>query len=1039
MNISLPFIKRPVLTVLVMVTLIVFGVISYNRLPVASIPSISYPTIQVTVSYPGASADEMARLISSPLERQFMLMEGIKLVSSSNTYESTSIILMFHLDVDINVGAQETEEAIQKAMAELPSDLPQNPLYTKMNPSDTPILYLVLHSPTVPSWELYEYGFNFLGQQIGTVEGVANIQMYGYPYAVRVQIDPQACAAKSVSLEEVASAIKNENPIKPTGKFYGPNKSIPTLVDGQLMRAKEYNALIIKYQDGSPVRLSDIGHAYDSLQNDKQVFSWLTKEYPEGEGAAVLAIYRSAGYNTVQVCQNINALIKRLSSQIPEAISLDIPFTLETWILQAVDDVKFTLFTAFVLVVLVIYLYLGKIKNSLIPLITLPITLTGTFIFMYIAGYSIDVLSLSALTLAIGFLIDDAIVVLENIVRYVQKEGYSPHEGAILGSKQIILTVVSISLCLAAVFIPMLFMGGAIGQLFHEFAAVMLIAILFSAFISLSLTPMLCSRFVPAYGKEKESKMEHFSITLNNKMSNVYLIALRFALKHKLWIVIASAISIVFSILLLLVMPREFLPPDDLGIVQAFAITPEGTSPEKMNKYMRQITDVCMRNPYVKTMAKLQSTPTDNQSLFFFNLVDADKRPDIWTCMAMLNKEIAQEVIGVNFNMKAYPLINLQIGDAQSGKANYQYTLQSFSDESLYNAATELIAKLQEMPELVNVNSNFQPNAPMLHVKLRRDEARSYNDLTATDIENAFTYAYGETYISKINASQDMYYVILEASPPFDRDPSVLGTLYTGKNQVAVQSVIDSEIVTKPETVNHINALPSVTIVFDNAPGVPLSKAIAAVEKLAGEILPDDVMGGIAGNTEEFRKSSNEFILLVFIAIFVIYIILGILYENFLHPFTALSVIPVALLGGLLSLLIFGETLSIYALIGLIMLFGIVMKNGILIIDFALEEMEKNHLSEEEAVYKASETRFRPIIMTTLAAMMGSVPIALGIGGTVAEGRAPLGVAVVGGLLFSQAVTLFVVPCVFCYITRLHHLILKRYPLFKENRYDITK
>lgn len=1023
MNISLPFIKRPVMTTLVMVTLIVFGVAAYFKLPVASIPAISYPTIQVTVSYPGASPDEMAKLISSPLERQFMLTQGIKLVSSSNTYESTSIILVFHLDIDINVAAQEVQEAIQKATAQLPQDLPQSPLYTKVNPSDTPILYLVLHSPTIPSWDLYEYGFNFLGQQLGTVEGVANIQMYGYPYAVRVEIDPQACAAKNIALTDVATAIQNDNPIKPTGKFYGPNKSIPTIVDGQLMRAKEYNKLIIKYIDGEPVRLEDLGHAYDSLQNNKQVFSWLTTEYPEGEEAAVLAIYRSAGYNTVEVCQNINKLITKLLPQIPQGIQLDVPFALDKWIIQAVDDVKATLLVAFLLVILVVYLYLGKMKNSLIPLITLPITVTGTFIFMYIAGYSIDILSLSAITLAIGFLIDDAIVVLENIVRYVQKEGFDPYEGSIRGAKQIIITVISISLCLGAVFIPMLFMKGVIGQIFHEFAAVILIAILFSGFISLSLTPMLCSRFVPAYGKEKESRVEKISISLNQKMLNVYLYFLRWALKHKFWVCIASLISVALSVVLLVILPREFLPPDDLGAIQAFAQTPEGTSPEKMEWYMSQITNVCMNHPSVKTIAKLQSTPTDNQSVFFINLVDRDERKDVWECIRELNEEVQAKVVGVNFAMKAYPLINLQVGDSQSGKANYQYMLQSFNDDSLYKGATEFLAKLKELPQLVNVNSNFQPNAPALYVKLLRDQAHSYNNLNATDIEKAFSMAYGETYISKINASEDMYYVIFEAKKPFDRDPSALGTLYAG--DVAVNSVIDTEIVTRPETVNHINALPSVTIVFDNAPGVPLSEAVAAVKQLAAEVLPDDVMGMIAGNTEEFEQSSAQFIALVFVAIFVIYIILGILYENFLHPLTALSVIPVAILGGLITLLIFGKILSIYALIGIIMLLGIVMKNGILVIDFALEEI-RHGLSIEEAAYKACETRFRPIIMTTLAAMMGSVPIALGIGGTVAEGRSPLGLAVVGGLLFSQAVTLFVIPCVFCYITRLDEIITQR-------------
>ncbi|MBM3201757.1 MAG: efflux RND transporter permease subunit [Chlamydiae bacterium] len=1023
MNLSLPFIKRPVMTTLLMVLLVVFGLICYAKLPVSSIPSISYPTIEVNVSYPGASSDTMAKLISSPLERQFLLMEGIKMVSSSNTYESTSIILTFHLDVDINVGAQETEEAIQKALAQLPNDLPQNPTYTKVNPSDTPIYYLVLHSPNLPSWSLYEYGFNFLGQQIGTIEGVANIEVFGYPYAVRVQIDPEACAAKEVSLEEVAYAISNQNPMRPTGKFYGPNKSISTIVDGQIRSAKEYNSLIIKYQDKQPVRLSDIGHAFDSPQNDKQVFSWLTKQYPEGENSAVIAIYRSRGYNTVDVCKDITSLVDVLKTQLPQGISMSVPFTLQTWILEAVEDVKLTLLVAFFLVVFVVYLYLGKIKDSIIPLITIPITIIGTFIFMYAFGYSLDILSLSAITLGIGFLVDDAIVVLENCVRFIQKKGLTPYEGAIEGSFQIIITVVSISLCLAAVFIPMLFIQGAIGQMFHEFAAVILISVLLSAVISLSLTPMLCSRFIPAREEGRKGKVEKFSYLLNQKMVDFYLPLLKWALKRKIWIFGFGSLCVVLSMMFLLIIPREFLPPEDLGIIQGFAQAPEGTSPAKMSQYMKEISDTCIESPYIDSFAKLQSTPTDNQSVFFINLVERNKRPDIWSCIKQIQESVNENVIGANFAMKAYPLINLQIGDGQSGKANYQYTLQSFNDQSLYHAASEFIDKLQQIPEITNVNSNFQPNSPTLHVKLLRDQAKAYNNISALDIENTFAYAYGETYISKINASENTYYVILESLPDFDQNPSNLKNLYT--KTTAIESIIDSQIITKPETVNHINALPSVTVVFDNAPGVPLSVAVNKVENLAKEVLPDDVMGSIAGNTQEFKKSTETFIVLVFASIFVIYIILGILYEDFIHPLSPLSAIPVAILGGLFSLLLCGKTLSIYGLIGIIMLLGIVMKNGILLVDFALEEMQKG-LGVDEAIYNACETRFRPIMMTTLATMMGSIPVALGIGGTIAEGRAPLGIVVVGGLIFSQAVTLFVIPCMFCYMCKFREKILKK-------------
>lgn len=1038
MNISRPFIKRPVLTTLVMVTLVVFGVIAYNKLPVASIPTIEYPTIQVTVSYPGASPDEMARLVSSPLERQFMLMEGIKIVSSSNTYQSTTIILMFHLGTDINIGAQETEQAIQKALSQLPKDLPQPPTYTKVNPSDTPVLYLVVHSPNIPSWQLYEYGYNFIGQQLGTVDGVANIEMFGYPYAVRAKVDPQALAAKNISLTDVANAINNANPVKPTGKFYGPYKSIPTMVNGQIMEAEAYNDVIIKYQDGDPVRLSDIGYAYNSVENDKQVFKWMTKDYPEGEGAVVLAIYRTMGYNTVKVCSDILSVINRLSPQLPKGMTLVVPFTLKTWILQAVDDVQFTLLVAFILVILVVYIYLGKFRNSIIPLITLPITLTGTLIFMYVFGFSIDILSLSAITLSIGFLIDDAIVVLENIVRWVQKERYPPYEGSLKGSQQIIITVISISFCLGAVFIPMLFMEGAIGEIFHEFAAVILIAILFSGFISLSLTPMLCSRFVPAYGEESETKVEHFSNWINEKALSWYLPALKWALRHKLWIVIGGCVSVIISTYMLMVMPREFLPPNDLGVIQAFAMTEEGTSPERMEAYMDRIVSIGMSNKYVANMAKMQSTPTDNQSLFFFNLVDSDKRPNIWECIKILEQEMS-EIVGINIAMKAYPLINLQIGDSQSGKANNQFFLQSFNDESLYKTATEFIAKMQDLPQLKNVNSNFQPDAPMLKVDLQRDLAHSYGNINATTIEEAFSKAYGETYISKINSPNDLYYVILEVEPQFNKDPQQLDTLYMSNengNQVYTNSVIKTELISRPETVTHINALPSVTVVFDAADGVPLSEAVAAVEKLAKDTFPTDVVGAIAGNTAEFKKSMQQFIGLVFVAIFVIYIILGILYENFVHPITAISSIPVAVLGGLLTLLIFGKALSIYALIGLIMLIGIVMKNGIIVIDFALEEIEKNPSDVEGAAYSACSVRFRPIIMTTLAAGMGAVPVALGIGGTVAEGRSPLGLAVVGGLIFSQAVTLFLIPCVFCYIHRFSTWCTKSFDLFKDKGND---
>ncbi len=1046
MNISKPFIIRPVFTTLTIVTMIVLGLISYGHLPVSSLPQIAFPVIQVSTSYPGASPDQIARLISSPLERQFMLMQGIQYVSSSNTYETSTIVLQFHLEIDINVAAQETEQAIQKALAQLPNNLPENPTYEKFNPSDTPIYYLVIYSPIIAPSKIYDYGYSFLGQQIGTINGVADVQVYGCPYAVRVKVDPQSLAAKNIGLDELASAIGNENPEQPTGKFYGPNKSIVTRTNGQLLRGKEYENIIVKYVDGNPVRLRDVATVVEGVQQDKQVYRWVTKDCPEGQELAYLAIFRQPGYNTVEICSQIDQLVKKLGPQLPHGLSYHCPFNLAQWITEAVHDVELTLLVAFLLVVVVVYLYLGRIKNSLIPLITLPITIITTFIFMDIFGYSLDIMSLSALTLSIGFLVDDAIVVLENIVRWAEEKKIPPYEAALRGAKQIILAVVSISLCLTAVFIPMIFMGGAMGELFHEFAAVIMIAVLVSGFVSLSLTPMLCSRFLSHYEVTRKTKMENFSEWFNHKLIGHYKPLLEWSLKHRFWVLIASSSSIFVSIFLILILPKEFLPSDDLGVVQTFVQAPEGTSPEKLREYNKQLEKISIAHPYVVTCCSISGSPTDSQGLLFLNLVDRSKRPDISVVLSELQVEY-NKVLGVQVFQKAYPLVNLQIGGTQGGKANYQYVLQSFNEEDLFKTAPQLIDAMSKSPHFVNVSSDFQPNAPALNVSLRRDQAHSFGGITAMQIENALMYAYGETYISKINVPQDIYYVILEVESDFQRDPQNLANLYisnspTDKNsseQVFANSVIDTEMIALPETINHFNALTSVTISFDPAKGVALSNAIAEVKALAESYLPPTVLASVVGNTAAFEAAMAQFIGLILLAIFVIYVIQGILYENFLYPLTPLSSIPVAFLGGILSLMICHQHLSIYALIGLIMLLGIVMKNGILIVDFALEIMENEKLPPHDAAVRACLLRFRPIIMTTIAAMMGALPIALGIGGTVAKGRAPLGIAVVGGLAFAQFVTLFLTPVVFIYIEELNAWVKKKYSIFAEKHHDLME
>lgn len=1023
MHFSKPFILRPVMTTLLMLPLVVFGIIAFKFLAVSAIPVIESTVIQVSTSYPGASPSEISRLVSGPLEREFMVMQGIQFVSSNNTYETSSIILQFHEGINIDVAAQQVQNAIDKAQGQLPINLPNPPVYTKTNPSDTPILYCVLYSDIVPPWTLYEYGYNFIGQQLGTINGVGNISTYGYPYAVRVKVDSEALAARNISLEELASTINSENADQPTGKFYGPNKSIVNKPKGQLYKAKDYENIIIKYIDNQPVRIKDVAQVEDSLQNDKNISKWISKDKQE-KAVVALAVFKQQGFNTVQVCKEVEALLTHLKQDLPSSISCQIPFSQAEYILESVEEVQWTLLIAFFLVVIVVFVYLGKVRNSLIPLIALPITITGTFVLMFVFNYSIDIMSMSALTLAIGFLVDDAIVVLENIVRLIEK-GQSPLEGSLKGSSQIALTIVSISTCLAIVFVPLMFMPGMVGKIFHEFAAVILIAVIFSALISLTLTPMMCSKFIPAYSLENKTKLEKGVDKINDYLLKVYETALRLCLKNTKYVLGFCVFSVVGSLGLFLILPKEFLPENDLSSIQGFLVADPATSPKKMEKILQHFNRICSENPYVENFFTSISDPTDNQALCFVNLCSPKKRPPINKVILELNSKISQEMIGVQCFLKAFPLINLQIGGSSSGKANYQYILQSLDQKTISAQAPLFVKALSARKELAQVSSDLIPSAPSLDIKILRDQVHAYGGMNATAVENALKYVYGETYISKINAPENLYYVILEGKQSAVRYPEQISKVYLGdKQQTAIEGVIQAKLDLEPVQVNHLNTLNSVTVAFDVAPGYALNQAIKAVEEEAQKYLSKDIIKNLAGSSAEFKKVFLQLSFFIILAVFAIYIILGILYENFLQPFTPLSALPIAVFGGLLSLFIFQQTLSIYALIGLIMLIGIVMKNGILIVDFALEEMENEKKDYLDAIISACLTRFRPIFMTTFAAMMGSVPIALGIGGTVAEGRAPLGLVVVGGLIFSQIVTLFVIPLFFVINFKLQKIII---------------
>lgn len=1033
MNISKPFINRPVCTSLLMLSLVIFGMVSYKSLGVAAIPQIQFPTIEVSVSYPGASPQEMAERIATPLERNFMTMQGINFVASNNSYGSTTIILNFHQNVNINIAAQETQDAIQKANAQLPRDLPNNPTYTKVNPSDTPVLYIVVPSPAISKSTLYEWGQSYLSQQIQTVEGIGNMQVYGSPYAVRVYVDPQKIASRNISMKEVAQALNSATPYQPTGKFYGPHTSIPTISKGQLIKAKEYEKVIIKYENNQPVRIRDVGYAIEDVQNNKQNMKWVTREYPEGQNIVFIAVLREMGYNTIKLCDSIIEKLSELKKQIPTGMSVLVPFTLSKWIVQAIEDVKFTLIVSFLLVVIIVYLYLGKFMNTVIPVLALPITIFGTFIFMRFLGYTIDIFTLSALTVSMGFLIDDAIVVLENIVRFQQTKGdINPYEAALQGAKQIIIPVVAISLCLVAVFVPVLFLPGPVGQIFNAFSAVVIIAVLYSAFISLSLTPMLASRFIREYSSDRKTKMEIFSEKLNHKGLKIYESILIKALNHKIFMIFLGLVSVVLSIFLFAIMPKEFLPEYDLGVIQGFIEAKQGTSPQEMQKQMQKLFKELINKKHLFAIGGIESMPTDNQTLFFINLVDSSKRPPISECMKYY-KKVFDKYIDLRVSQKAFPLINLSMGGTDSGKAKYQYLVQSSDQQALYKDSENLLNAMRASKSFSVVTSNMMINAPAYQIDLKRNQSHAYGGINALNIENNLKYGYAESYIANINAPQNLYYVILELTKPFFKKPSNMRSLYikNDKDQVAMSQITNGKIVASPQVVNHINTLPSVTVQFDTADGVALNEALIELAKLSKENLRPTVFAKIAGNLKAFEESMIAFALLIVFSFFVVYIVLGMLYENFIYPIVPISVLPLAFFGGLFTLLIFGQTVSIFALVGLLMLIGIVLKNGILLIDFALEEKERG-VNREQAMYNACITRFRPILMTTLAALVGAIPIALGIGGSAAQGRAPLGIVVVGGLIFSQLVTLFITPAVFVYVDQFNDYMKKRYKLFRN-------
>jgi len=1003
------------MTTLVVLSIIIFGLMGYRRLPVSDLPNVDFPTLLVSASLPGASPENMASSVATPLERQFTTIAGVTAMTSSSSLGVTQITLQFDLDRDLDAAAQDVQAAIARTTHRLPPDMPYPPSYRKVNPADMPILYLSITSPTLPLYTLNEYADTMIAQRISTVSGVAQVQVFGsQKYAVRIQIDPNALKSRGMGIDEVARAIRTANTNLPTGILYGRHRAFTVETTGQLNQAKDFNPIIISFRGGHPVRLQDVGKAIDGVEVDKAA-AWFIDQR-----AMVLAVQRQPGTNTVEVADAVKKLLPTFRAQLPGSVSLHMLYDRSETIRESVRDVKFTLVFALLLVVIVIFLFLRKISATLIPSVAMPLSIIGTFGIMYLFDFNLDNLSLMALILAVGFVVDDAIVMLENIVRHVEM-GEPVFEAALKGSKEIGFTIISMTLSLAAVFIPVLFMGGIIGRLFTEFSVTIGVAVLLSGFIALTLTPMLCSRFIKSESHENRGRFHSASEKVFQGMLKVYGAGLRWFLKHRLLTILFTALVLLATIHLFRTLPKGFIPSEDTSQLLAITEAVEGISFESMVEHQKAVANIVKGNPNVAAFMSNAGARgpfgRGNTGSLFMRLKPRSERDlGVNEVIADLRPKLSQ-VPGIRVFLQNPP--PLRIGGMVT-RSLYQYTLQSPDLNELLEHSPVLQEKIRALPGFLDVTSDLEIKNPQVNVEIDRDRAAVLG-VTAEQIEDALYTAYGARQISTIYASNDDYAVIMEVLPEYQLEPAALSLLHVrsaGGQLVPLDTFTRLTTNVGPAAVSHLGQLPAVTISFNLKPGTSLGDAVAAVEKAARSTLPSTVSTSFQGTAQAFQSSFEGMGLLLLMAIVVIYIVLGILYESFIHPVTILSALPFAGFGALVTLLVFNSELNIYAFVGIVMLVGLVKKNGIMMVDFALEAKKSGGKSASEAIYEACLIRFRPIMMTTMAALMGTLPIALGYGAG-GEARQPLGLAVVGGLLFSQFLTLFITPVFFVYMDKL--------------------
>ena len=996
------------MTTLVMVAILLFGAMAYRKLPVSDLPNVDFPTINVNASLPGASPETMASAVATPLERQFSTIAGIDSMTSASSLGNTSITLQFNLSRDIDAAAQDVQSAIAAAGRSLPPNMPSPPSFNKVNPADQPVFYIALTSDTMPLSQLDEYAETMLAQRLSTIQGVSQVQVYGaQKYAVRIQLDPRQLATRGVGIDEVAAAVRSSNVNLPTGVLNGPTQALTVTANGQLLQADDYRPITVAFRNGAPIRLGDLGNVMDSVENDKAA-AWF-----RNQRGVILAVMKQPGTNTVEVSNSIRALLPKFESEMPASISLEIHRDRADSIRESVHDVKFTLLLTLALVILVIFLFLRNISATVIPSLALPMSIVGTFAVMYVLGYSLDNLSLMALTLSVGFVVDDAIVMLENIVRHMEM-GERPMEAAFKGSKEIGFTILSMTISLAAVFIPILFMGGILGRLFHEFAVTIGAAIIVSGIVSLSLTPLLCSRFLKPHGSERHGRMYQAIENVFEKTLDLYKAGLRYVMRHRLATMFVSLLVLGATVLLYMIVPKGFIPSEDQNQIYIQLEAAQGISYEEMVRHQLAVMSIVEKDPNVA--AFFSFVRGGNSGIMSLRLKPrAQRKLSADELIEVMRPKLSQ-IPGLRVSLQNPPPIRL---GGRGSQAQYQYTLQGSDTTELYASAQTLIDKMRKIPQLVDVSSDLQIRNPQMSVTIDRDRAATLG-LTTQQIEDALSMAYSARQVSTIYAPNNAYQVIMEVAPEFEGDPNALGMLYVraaSGQLVPMSSFARFAQTVGPLSVNHSGQLPSVTISFNLKPGVSLGDAVKIVEKTARGTLPATVTTSFQGTAQAFQSSLQGLGLLLLMAVAVIYMVLGILYESFIHPLTILSALPFAGFGALATLLLFHVDLSIYAFVGVIMLVGLVKKNGIMMVDFAVEA-QRGGKTAEEAIFEACVVRFRPIMMTTMAALMGTLPIALGFGAG-AESRRPLGLAVVGGLVFSQTLTLFVTPIFYIYMDKL--------------------